>query len=154
MVNLPPEVLERISKQQGASERKEKSQPPDKKEIRTIWNSPELQGLGRILARLKIDPANSRALEVCLDRAYDASYRALDEELKAACLERRTISYQSNKIGTRPNRRMEWRRRGRPRSGGNGILWSNWRSFVQNDRGTDWSRLGSEGDRMRRETRA
>ena len=49
-----------------------------------IWSSPELQGLGQVLARMRIDPKNSRALEVCLGRAYEKSCRELDQEMESS----------------------------------------------------------------------
>ena len=71
----PPDV-----KQEASGGTRRAPPPPDEKEVRLIWNSTELQGLGLMLARMRIDPKNRRALEVCLGRAYEKSCRVLDQE--------------------------------------------------------------------------
>ena len=78
--NILPYMLCHIWVPQAASKEEKPATPPNKREVRMIWKSPELQGLGRLLARLNIDPSNSRSLEVCLNRAYEESCRDLEEE--------------------------------------------------------------------------
>ena len=62
---------------------KRHTSPVNEKEVRMLWSSPEVQGLGGLLARLGIDPTKSRPLKVCLERSYKSSCRSLQEEMES-----------------------------------------------------------------------
>ena len=81
--NVLPSMLNHIVVPQAASKKENPGPALNKKEIRMLWNSPELQGLGRLLARLGIHPSNNVSLEVCLERAYETSCRSLEEDLES-----------------------------------------------------------------------